>query len=58
MAALGCILLLVLPLVGLTIGGLLAGPTGMAWGAGVGLAAALAISGVAGGALVKASRRR
>jgi len=57
MAALGCILLLVLPLAGLTIGGWLAGPTGMIWGAGIGFAIALAICGVAGGALVKAGRR-
>lgn len=58
MAALGCFLLLVLPLAGLVIGGWLGGPPGMAWGAGIGFALALAISGVAGGALVKAGRRR
>lgn len=58
MAALGCILLLVLPLLGLTLGGMLAGPQGMAWGAGIGLVVALVVVGVASGGLVKASRRR
>lgn len=40
------------------LGGWLAGPEGMAWGAGIGLALALAITGITGGALVKAGRRR
>ncbi|WP_162925253.1 hypothetical protein [Aurantiacibacter odishensis] len=57
MAALGCILLLVLPIAGLTIGGWLAGSAGMIWGAGIGFTIALAICGVAGGALVKAGKR-
>lgn len=58
MAALGCILLLVLPLLGLVIGGWFAGPPGMAWGSGIGLAIAIGICAIAGGALVKAGRRR
>ena len=58
MAALGCFALLVLPLGGMMLGGWLAGTEGMAWGAGIGLALALAITGLTGGALVKAGRRR
>ncbi len=57
MAALGCFLLLILPLLGLLLGGLLAGPDGMIWGAGAGLAVALSIIGVTGYGLVKARRR-
>ena len=57
MVALGCFLLLVLPLAGLVIGGWLAGPEGMIWGAGTGLAIALGVSGVMGYSLVKAGRR-
>jgi len=57
MAALGCFLLLVLPLAGLVIGGMVAGREGMLWGAGAGLAIALAMCAIAGGALVKAGRR-
>ncbi|WP_338241851.1 hypothetical protein [Aurantiacibacter hainanensis] len=58
MAAVGCFALLVLPLAGMMLGGWLAGPEGMIVGAGIGLAVALAITGIAGGALVKAGRRR
>ena len=57
MAAFGCILLMILPLLGLVIGGWLAGPDGMIWGAVVGFAVALAIIGVSGYGLVKARRR-
>lgn len=57
MAALGCFLLLILPLLGLVVGGWLAGREGMIWGAGIGFGVALAISGVSGHALVKARRR-
>ncbi len=50
-------MLLVLPLAGLVLGGWLAGPQGMAWGAGIGLAVALGASGIMGYGLVKAGRR-
>ncbi|MGB3797156.1 MAG: hypothetical protein WA957_12720 [Alteraurantiacibacter sp.] len=56
MAALGCFLLLILPLAGLLLGGWLAGTDGMIWGAGAGFAVALAITGMMTYALVKARR--
>jgi uncharacterized protein HemY len=56
MAALGCFLLLVLPIVGLILGGWLAGQQGMIVGAGTGLAIAVAVTSVMGFALVKARR--
>lgn len=48
---------MILPLLGLVIGGWLAGPDGMIWGAVAGFAVALAIIGVSGYGLVKARRR-
>jgi hypothetical protein len=45
MVAIGCLALLVLPLVGLTCGGLIAGPHGARWGGAIGLAIALAVCG-------------
>ncbi|WP_199698810.1 hypothetical protein [Aurantiacibacter zhengii] len=57
MAALGCFLLLIFPILGLVIGGWLAGREGMIWGAGIGLVVALGVSGVMGYALVKARRK-
>nr|WP_317893122.1 hypothetical protein [uncultured Sphingomonas sp.] len=58
MIAVGCLSLVVLPLLGLVLGGLVAGPDGATWGAVVGLVLAIAISGVMGYALVKIGRRR
>lgn len=57
MIALGCLALVILPLVGLVAGALIAGPAGGRWGAAAGLVAALAISGVMAYALVKVGRR-
>ena len=57
MPALGCFLLLILPLAGLVIGGMVAGREGLLWGAGIGFALALACTGVMGRALVQARRR-
>ncbi|MFV0624977.1 hypothetical protein ACBY01_13345 [Sphingomonas sp. ac-8] len=58
MVALGCLSLLILPLLGLVAGALLGGPQLARWGALVGLIAGAAISGVMAYALVKAGRRR
>ncbi|GAA5055824.1 hypothetical protein GCM10023208_20020 [Erythrobacter westpacificensis] len=57
MAALGCFLLLILPMLGLVIGGWLAGREGMIWGAGIGFALAMCVSGIMGHALVLARRK-
>jgi hypothetical protein len=57
MAALGCFLLLVLPLAPLVLGGWLAGPQAMVWGAGVDLAIAIGVTGAMGQGLVKAGLR-
>ncbi len=57
MAALGCFLFLILPMLGLLVGGWLAGREGMVWGAGIGFAVALGITGAMGHALVKARRK-
>lgn len=58
MPVLGCLLLVILPLVGLLLGSWLAGSTGMYIGAGIGFAVALSIFVVSGLALAKASRNR
>lgn len=57
MVAVGCLLLVILPLIGLVGGGWAAGREGAAWGAGAGFALALLACGVALRALVKATRR-
>ncbi|MFB0612116.1 hypothetical protein [Aurantiacibacter poecillastricola] len=57
MAALGCFLLLALPLAGLMLGGWLAGPDGMIVGAGIGFAIALVVTAISGRALLQARRR-
>jgi hypothetical protein len=57
MVAVGCLALLVFPILGLIAGGLLAGRSGAEWGAGLGLALALGLSGAMGWGLVKATRR-
>ncbi|WP_202386983.1 hypothetical protein [Qipengyuania algicida] len=58
MAVIGCLLLVILPIVGGLIGGWLGGSSSAIWGAGIGFVIALAISGFAGFALVKAGRER
>lgn len=55
--AIGCLSLVVLPLLGLALGGFLGGPTGARWGAGTGFVLAVALCAVSGYALVKAARR-
>lgn len=58
MIAIGCLLLIVLPLAGLAGGGLIAGPAGARWGAAIGFGIAAIACGLTGYALVKISRRR
>jgi len=57
MAVIGCLLLIILPLLGLIIGGLLAGAEGVKWGAAAGFALALVFCGAGTYALFKATRR-
>jgi hypothetical protein len=58
MFALGCLALIVLPLIGFIAGLFLAGQGAGLWGAGIGLLAAIAMSGTAALALIKASAKR
>jgi hypothetical protein len=58
MIAFGCLLLIVLPLIGLAVGGYVAGGEGAAWAAVIGLVVAIAICATAAAALVKAGHRR
>jgi len=58
MFALGCLALIVLPLIGFVAGLILGGQNVGLWGAAIGLIMAIAMSGMAGFALVKASRKR
>lgn len=58
MIAFGCLLLIVLPLIGLAVGGYVAGGEGAAWAAVAGLVIAIAVCGVSAAALVKAGRQR
>jgi hypothetical protein len=58
MIAVGCLALVVLPLLGLVLGALIAGPDGAMWGAIAGLCIALVVSGVMGWALIQVGRRR
>jgi hypothetical protein len=58
MIAIGCLALIILPLLGLALGGMVDGPDGATWGAIIGLVVALGISGFMGYALVKIGRRR
>ena len=58
MVALGCLSLIVLPLLGLVLGGYVGGPEGARWGAAGAFALAAAICAAGGYALVKAARRR
>lgn len=58
MIAFGCLLLIVMPLIGLAVGGYVGGGAGAAWAGLAGLAIAIAVCGVSAAALVKAGRRR
>ncbi|WP_170065881.1 hypothetical protein [Novosphingobium guangzhouense] len=58
MPVVGCLLLIVLPLLGLAAGGFLDGAEGAKWGAGVGLALALTLFGIGSYAFVKGIRSR
>ena len=58
MVVIGCLLLVILPIVGFVVGGLIAGADAGMWTAALGFVIALAICGVAGYALIKASRRK
>lgn len=58
MVAIGCLALLIFPILGLIAGGLYAGCSGAEWGAAIGFALALAISGAMSWALIKAAHRR
>lgn len=53
MIAIGCLLLVILPIVGLVLGGLLAGPVAARWGAAIGLGIALLVCGVTGYAFAR-----
>lgn len=58
MVAVGCLSLIVLPVIGLALGGYFAGAPGARWGAAVGLAIAVALCGASAYALIKVARRR
>lgn len=57
MAAIGCLLLIILPIVSLTLGGLLAGAAGLRWGAALGFGVALLVCGVTAYGFTQMRRR-
>lgn len=57
MPVIGCLLLIVLPLLGLVIGGLIGGAEGAKWGAGGAFVIALALFGGGTYAFIKGTRR-
>jgi|FLYM01.1.fsa_nt_gi hypothetical protein len=57
MLAIGCLLLIILPIMGLALGGVIAGPVGARWGAGIGLATAIGLAGISVVALARLKRR-
>lgn len=57
MAAIGCLLLIILPIVGLTLGGLLAGTAGLRWGAVLGFSVAVLVCGVTAYGFAQMRRR-
>lgn len=57
MIAIGCFLLIVLPITGLALGGLLAGTVGAQWGAAIGFGVACVVMGLSGYAMVRIGRR-
>lgn len=58
MVAIGCLALLLFPILGLIAGGLLAGRAGAEWGAAIGFVLALVLSGAMGWALAKVAQKR
>jgi len=58
MIAIGCLLLVILPIAGLVLGGLFAGPLGARWGAVIGFGIALIVCLFTGYALVRLRRPR
>lgn len=58
MIVVGCLLLVILPLVGLAVGGIVAGSEGVKWGAVVGFGLALGVCGMSAYALIKIGRHR
>ena len=58
MVIIGCLAMIVLPLLGLFAGLFIGGLKAGMWGAGIGFAIAVALSWFSGAALVKAARRR
>ena len=58
MIAIGCRSLVILPIVGLVLGGLVAGPTAARWGAAIGFGVALSICGVTGYAFARMRQDR
>ena len=58
MIAIGCLLLVILPIAGLVLGGLFAGPVGARWGAVIGFCIALIVCLFTGYALVRLRRPR
>lgn len=57
MLAVGCFLLIILPIIGLALGGVIAGPVGARWGAGIGLVTAIGVASISVVALAKLKRR-
>ncbi|MDE0880115.1 MAG: hypothetical protein OSB00_15870 [Sphingomonas bacterium] len=57
MIAIGCLLLIVLPLLGMVAGALIAGPQGAKWGAFVGLTLTTLAAGFSTYAMAKIGRR-
>lgn len=58
MFAIGCLFFIVLPLIGMFVGGVISGLPGAAWGAAIGFAVASVLGGGSIYALVKAVRQR
>lgn len=58
MFAIGCLFFIVLPLIGMFVGGVISGLPGAAWGAALGFAVASVLGGGSIYALVKAARQR
>ncbi|WP_200913325.1 hypothetical protein [Sphingomonas sp. Leaf10] len=58
MIAIGCLLLVILPIVGLALGGLIAGPAAARWGAAIGFGIALLVCGITGRAFARMRQDR
>lgn len=57
MIAIGCLSLVILPIIGLVLGGLIAGPVAARWGAAIGFGGALIICAFTGYAFALMRRR-